>query len=247
MNTNFPQKILHKIEEMRLSPLPPWLFLVKKWAVYVLLVLSVLLGALSLAYSVWGAQEAQMLTILPEDPSAIFFSLFSLWGFVFLIFVGSALWSIENTERGYRVPLLLWILSNLAVTGALALVFLAVGIPEQMDPLIEAGIPPMSRAGVSDGLWDMPGRGRVHGMIMQMEPSIVLEDPMGMQWNVLVSRDTRMQIPLEEGRRVGILGDVPEPGEIHARVIVPARKPLPRQLPPKKLQDRPNTLNMQRK
>lgn len=213
-----------KIETLRVAPLPRSLFLAKKWAVYVLLVFSVVLGALSLAYGVYGAQQADMFVVVQEDPLVVFSGLGLLWLLVFGVFVAAALWSCEQTERGYRVPLLLWTLGNLTATGLLALLFLAVGLPGTLDPLVERHLPAMGSAELARGVWDREERGRVRGIIRALDPDLQVEDPHGRLWTVQITPDTRISAPLDLQRPVGIQGDILPDFHIRAGVILPPRR-----------------------
>lgn len=217
-----------RIEELKLRPIPPWVFIVRRVGIWVALVASVVLGAFVLAYLVYAVQESDFLTVAGTDPSAILATLLPVWLLVFAVFVALALWGVEHTERGYKVPLLLWIAANLAVTGFGALALTALEVPAGMDPIVEQHFEPLSTAGMSRPLWQMPGQGRIQGRVLTIQPEMfVLEDPMGEEWQILLEDKTRVTTPVIIEKRLGVMGHPTGEHIIRAEIIVPLRKPLP--------------------
>lgn len=221
-----------KIENVKLQPIPRWVFLLQRFGVWVALVLSVVLGAFALSYMVFAVQEGDFLTVAGNDPFAILTTLLPVWVLVFLVFLALALWGVEHTERGYKIPLLLWILTNLAVTGFGALALVALNVPADIDPLVERHIEPLSVMGMTRPLWQRPGQGHLQGRVRDIDSgTFTLEDPRGEQWTILLNEHTRIDTPVELEKRLGVLGHPQGEHVIQADVIVPLRRPVPSQLP----------------
>lgn len=221
-------RIMQRIEEMRAQPIPRWVFVARRIGIWVALVLSVILGAFTLAYMVYAAQQADVAAVAGADPLAPLMTLLPVWLLVFALFVGLALWGIEQTERGYKVPLTLWIVANIAVTGVGALALAAAEVPARMDPIVERHLEPLSAAGLARPLWERPGAGRVQGRITTVSTgSFLLEDPRGDTWQIQVREQTRVRVPVEVEKRVGVLGRPAGDKVIEAREVVPLRRPVP--------------------
>lgn len=229
-------RILRQLDELRAQPIPRWVFLVQRIGVWVALFLSILLGALSLAYLVYVAQEADMLAVTGADPFAPLFTLLPVWVMSFLLFIGLTLWTVEQTERGYKVPLSVWVLVNVTVTCLGALLLMAFRVPAALDPVVERHLEPFSATGIARPLWQRPGQGRLQGKVLSVEEdALLVEDVSGQEWRIEIGERTRVRVPLEENRHVGILGKPRGEFLLEAMEILPLMRPL---------DARPNTREM---
>ena len=217
-----------RIEDIKVRPIPRWVFMARKIGIWIALILSVVFGAFSLAYIVFAVREADMLTVVGTDPLSAVATLLPVWLLVFIIFIVLTVWGVEQTDRGYKIPLALWIVANLAVTSFGALALTALEAPAGMDSIVERNMEPLSVRGMSRPLWQMPQRGRIQGEIRTIAPELLtLQDPMGEEWEVILDEDTRLLTPVILEKRVGVMGQSRGEHKIEADVIVPLRRPLP--------------------
>ena len=220
------KKIIDAIKEQKISPLPAWVFQAKNIAIWVLCILSVGLGSVSLSYLIFFIQWNDLHTVALETPS-VFLSLAPLlWIVAFLLFVGLAFFGQSHTERGYRIPGYLWVLINLLATFVIAFLLLLCGIPEHCEMFLKKGMPNMSASHMEEMLWNNPRKGMVHGRIEGIqEHAFLLEDPSGKLWTV-TTKNLPERLPLiHTGSIVRVMGKEKSEDEIQAKRILPGRRP----------------------
>ena len=221
--------IWQRIEQEKIKPVPKWVLVSRQVGIWSGFTLSVVFGALTLSYLVFIMENMNVEELVTSAPLELISFAPLAWGVALLLFLLLAFWSVEHTESGYKVHFSLWILGNIALTGILALTFIAFEVPRNLEPSINKAFPPFSATSVEQQLWHRPDEtGRIQGEIITIdEDELTLETPRGEQWHVEFMRDTRRPPDLEAPMNVRIIGEV-DGKNVKAKVIVPVPRPLKR-------------------
>lgn len=209
-------EVLTRIEKDALCPHPKYFFGSKECAVWSLWFLTVLLGALSIAVTLFVVMHRQY--SFYEVTHTSFFSfvvdvLPYLWITVFSIMVIFAVYNLRHTKHGYRYPL--WKILGSSVILSLAggsLLHLA-GVGFSLDRTIgNFSKDYTSQEKLELRFWQNPDEGRLVGVFLDSEdgvplPLMVLEDTRGTRWEMDVTElnDTDIRI-IEKGKQVRVLG-----------------------------------------
>lgn len=185
------KRVIERIEEEHITPRPRWEFLASNAFFWTLAALSVALGALAAAASLFELANADWQLYAARE-SSFFTFLFSaapfLWlaALALLILIGYA--NIRRTKRGYRYPLSLIVLGAVLTSLVLGFALFALGLGEAVEEGIGTHAP-FYRPIVSqeEMLWDSPSTGVVSGRVVKVAPdfsSFVLLDWSGTLWQV---------------------------------------------------------------
>ncbi len=204
MNNDFSEKIMKTIQEHHIAPTPKIFFFLKNISFWIVAVLSLLIGSISLAASIFElSQEIE----LPQ-----FLSLFPVfWLTSFSLFIILGYFGYHATPRGYRIPLPFLFLGNLGLSLLFGTAFFFIGIGESADRIADVSLPfyhshEMRRRQV----WTAPEEGRISGTIISLpdeqNPMIEIEDFEGAHWQVISSPDDNLLIEYGSGDTVRIMG-----------------------------------------
>lgn len=225
MNTkpesDLKQTIFNKIESENVCPRSRLFFVCKETLVWILWVISVVVGALAVAVSLFVMSHKSY--ALYEATHENFFTFFVealpyIWFVLFLIMAFTAVNNLRHTKRGYRYPIWLILSSSLVVSivGGAALQLFGFGytidhnLGEQMKMY-------MSQEKLEKVLWQAPEDGRLIGRQMTnrtiSSTSVMFEDSKGELWNLNVEELTDMDIMLLQSEKpvrvVGAATDIP--------------------------------------
>lgn len=209
-------EVLTRIEKDALCPRSKYFFGSKECAVWSLWFLTVLLGALSIAVTLFVVMHRQY--SFYEVTHTSFFAfvvdvLPYLWITVFSIMVIFAVYNLRHTKHGYRYPL--WKILGSSVILSLAggsLLHLA-GVGFNLDRTIgNFSKDYTSQEKLELRFWQNPEEGRLVGVFLGAEdgvplPLMVLEDTRGTRWEMDVTElnDSDIRI-IEKGRKVRVIG-----------------------------------------
>jgi len=211
---NISQKVLHDIEQQKIEPKARWHFVLHYWMMWILFVLSVIIGSLSFAMVLFYLTDYEWDLSDKFQGGAVYSIVRNipyLWIVGLVVFILTAYLYFRNTKKGYKYKLSLIILINLllSMAGGSILHFFEVG--EYVDEQATNFIPFYeSVAPVRKVRWGNPERGVLGGKIEEKSGtgSILLKDFKGKVWTIDISgiaiEPKRL---LEEGRMIKIVGD----------------------------------------
>jgi hypothetical protein len=210
---NISQKVLHDIEQQKIEPKARWHFVLHYWVMWILFVLSVMIGSLSFAMVLFYLTDYEWDLSDKFQGGAVYSIVRNipyLWIVGLVVFILTAYLYFRNTKKGYKYKLSLIILINLllSMAGGSILHFFEVGefVDEQATnfiPFYDAVAP------VKKVRWGTPERGVLGGKIEDTGTgSILLRDFKGKVWTIDISgiaiEPKRL---LEEDRMIKIVGD----------------------------------------
>lgn len=220
----FKNNVIQEIKEKNLKPLPGWFFVLKNILLWILGILAVLAGGLTLAgasfikpFAVW--QEASSM-----ETSPIFFLINSLpliWVLAMIAFTLLAYSHIKKTENGYRFsPLLILILIVVATltTGG---VMQAAGIDEKVDDVLSHNLPQYETIiNPNVRFWSDPQAGRLWGKAISPEENGYQKflDAKQKVWKVKADNSDR---PLPVGETIKLKGEKKNNDTFHYKTSAP--------------------------
>ena len=224
----FNQTLIDKIKDKKISPTPKWHFLLKNYAIWIVGLASLVLGAIAvsliifmLRFNDWDlylrAGKNPLERLLMVIP---FFWLICMAVFLILVY-----FEIKKTKTGYRYPTLYIILGSLAASVILGGIFYGLGFGEKIDdilgrqaPFYEQVINPHVRFGSN------PKDGRLAGLIIS-QPSpdkFILVDIDRQEWNLLVAElEVDQDFSPEVGKPARFIGNQTGDHEFNAKKFFP--------------------------
>lgn len=119
------EKILQKIKDENIRPIPRWIFVFRKIAMYVLLVFAILLGSVSFSMILTNLDFSEFSHGLSHGFRRGIFVLPFLWLIVTSVLLVLSYFNYRKTSKGYRVStgilILVLLMSSLLLGGVLHL------------------------------------------------------------------------------------------------------------------------------
>lgn len=227
MNTHdhdFASRIVGTIEERDLSPKPRWEFILRNILILFLGLLSVILGAFTVATSEFLLVDRDWdlyRKLSSRNTIATVESLPYLWIAALLLLLVVTYNLLTRTRRGYRfAPITVLgvsVLTSLAAGSALY----AVGIGPQTHEYFRENVPLYNDVVISrDSFWMNPQQGLLAGIVVHATSSsdFLLRDVRGGYWYVTVSGDSD---GVALGAHVRAIGSVFGPQIFVAESVLP--------------------------
>ena len=240
--TNLSLKVLDRIEESQVTPTPKWHFLLQNNVFWGAWVVSVLIGAASIAatlftfsnagWALYTATHNSLLELIVEV-------LPYLWVLVLVAVVAIAYYNVRHTQRGYRYPL--WAIIGASITASLVggIVLHGFGLGQDIDERAGKHIPLYRPAlAQQQELWNNPTRGLLAGEVSSVtdDGNFVLTTFDDEEWTVDGEDLREHDLEALEGGTVRVVG-LPTRAEgkvLHACFVIPwevhggrEHKPMP--------------------
>lgn len=187
--------VLERLEKDRVCPRSRLFFQFQEIVVWVLWVLSVVVGALAIAVSLFVFTYYQY--ALYEATHDNFFTFLVdvlpyLWIVIFGLMVLAASYNLRHTKHGYRYPVWSILLSSvvMSVVGGFTLQYFGFGY--EIDESLGHWVPAYrSQEKYEHQLWQQPQAGRLFGrqVLSTLAPTttIIFEDNQGTRWQMRVT------------------------------------------------------------
>lgn len=120
--SDLKSSILGQIEKEEVKPTAKWVFSSAEYAVWAMWILTVVLGALSVAVTLYvlSHQRFALYELTHRDFATFVVDVLPvLWLSIFVVMVVFAVFNIRHTKRGYRYPL--WMIVGSSLVASLAL------------------------------------------------------------------------------------------------------------------------------
>ena len=214
-NSNLKNTLLHKIEEEHVRPHSRMFFKSRECVIWTLWLLSVVVGALAVAisvfvvthrqYALYEATHANWLTFMVEVLPFI-------WVIVFGLMAYLAVYNIKHTKKGYRYSVATILASSIVLSfaGGSALQFFGLGY--SIDAILGDQMPTyMSQEKIEHQLWQQPAEGRLIGRqvaaTVATSSVVVFQDTAGSRWRIEIQELLPADIQLlASGENVRLLG-----------------------------------------
>jgi hypothetical protein len=231
-STTVATSVLKRIKTEQVTPRPRYTFVVREYAVWLLWVLTVLLGAAALAVLFYVGMNATYALYEVTHQNFLTF-LFAVLPYVWLILLTLmaylAVYGLRHTKRGYRYSAIELVGSSLLLSLAGGLFFHYVGFGHMLDQTLGRQIAQyMSMEKMELKMWQMPASGRLVGMVaprpetMSRDSILQFADKDGVSWTLSSTEltDYEMELLLTK-ERVRLLGTSTAPTVFHICAVFP--------------------------
>lgn len=237
------KNIMQKIEKEGIKPKAKQNFLLKNYTLWILAILSILLGGLAFSVIVYVVSNDDWTLYGRLNRGLLQFAFVVLpyfWLLITGIFAGILYYNFKNTEFGYRHSLYKIIIGGAAAILLFGGLFSVFGVGERVDDYFFRKIPIYQKMiEARQKVWQEPQEGRLMGVVLERDSngSIKIIDLNGAGW-LVDTRRAKISPPIElmEKMPVRILGKQTSPEKFEAELIKiglmgkktpPPNKPFP--------------------
>lgn len=197
---NFNDNVLQKIKDEKITPKPKWQFLLKNSLLWILGILSLILGAVATSlifYMIFG-EEMVFYHGGHNIFEALFFLIPFFWIICLAIFAVSVFYYIKHTKKGYKYSARTIIFSIFVISVIFGGALSVLGVDQIIDDVLGEKAPMYDRViNPRMDYWSNPSSGRLTGIVVSEEQPITyyLIDRNGESWVTQVNKK-------EEGRKI---------------------------------------------
>jgi hypothetical protein len=208
------EKLINKIKEDKLEPLPRWRFTLKDTTAWTVFTVAAVFGALAFSVVLFSVQQAEFDLLGHMSHSWLEFLLALVplvWIICLVVFLLSAIISIRNSKKGYKFPSLTLVGLCASISILLGTLFFLVGGGQWLENTFEDNV--SIYESVQDRktkLWSMPEDGYLSGTILRVAGnSMELEDFQKKTWTINIDDiDIVPSVSLEKGEKIKIIGNM---------------------------------------
>lgn len=211
--SDLSDKIIQKIETDKIKPIPKSHFIRLRILVWVLFVLTLLVGSMGAGLTFFLIRNAEWDLYRHLGHSFTeFFILVTPWFWVITLclFTTAAFYYFRKTGRGYRFNTIAVILTSFTLSVSGGILLNMTTAPEQLETIFTNTFD--WYAGIHDHrhkMWNNPDNGFLAGTIIQVKSNtrLTIEDLTGGHWDVDVSQtDWRGRTMPEKGFKIKLIG-----------------------------------------
>jgi len=230
------EKVVKKIKEEKINPLPKWQFLLKDYVIWTAAVISGLIGSLAAATIIHVVLNRDWFVYLSTHRPPwqhLIFDLPYIWFAVLLITILIADYNVKHSKSGYRYSFYYIVALSLVFSLAIGALFNIGGLGERADSTLAKEISAyrsVEKRAIE--LWTEPEEGHLGGEVTKVsEKSLELQDPSGKTWEVDISKAHLLAMSqIKVGKRIKIIGRLIGENKFEAEDIYPWIGPRPRRI-----------------
>lgn len=191
-------KIMERIEDEKITPVPRWRFSARNGLFWSLWVLSVLVGAVAVSAAIFSLANSGYKYYVATHSgfvSFVFDTIPYLWLLLLTLFIIVALENLKHTKRGYKIPITLLLLVSILASLFFGFLIYLLGFAPVIDKT--AGSLPFHETVQEHQMkiWNNPEFGLLAGEITSVDPeltSFTITTFEGEQWQILTD-ELRLQ------------------------------------------------------
>ena len=189
------KETINKIKKQGIAPEPRWKYLVKKYGIWGLFLVIVLLGAISFSVALDMSTQLDWDLYRFAHQSILIYFLTLLpyfWMAIIGIFLALAFFDLRKTETGYKYGLLKMLFASMGGITAIGLIFSLVGFGGKSNALLSKDVPYYGKHMMTkEKQWSKPDKGFLSGKITAISSDkLEINDLNGQKWNVLLDEKT---------------------------------------------------------
>ena len=171
MNEQLSNKILERIDDDQIVPLPRWRFIFLRISFWLLAIVSLIVGSLAIGAMLFLFIDYHQhgLFAVPRDMSDFLLMTPFIWIIVFVLFIAVARISIKHTKKGYRYSLRKIVLVSILLSLIFGFILNFAGVGKTTHDFFNKV--PMYNFFThnSRNVWDRPVAGRLAGVILSVQ------------------------------------------------------------------------------
>ncbi|HPI67545.1 MAG TPA: hypothetical protein PKZ16_03345 [bacterium] len=202
-------RVLRKIKQEKIKPLPPTIFLIKRVAFWFLTILSFLLTALitSLVIFLLANQDWDIYQKFTSHQTLfLFWVLPYFWLIIWFIFIWSLYYNYRHTKYGYRTKISQLTIFSSTLILIFGYTFYSFGWGYKIENYFFQKSNFYNQINNNRLIWDNATKGLLAGQIIKTEKSqIILKDLKNKEWQIIFNQlDTNSN--LIPGQKIKIIG-----------------------------------------
>ena len=221
------EKLLQKIREREVQPLPRWRFTLRNSLLLAAFLVAVVLGALAFSVILFAIQQTDFNVVshLSHSRLELFLGLLPVfWIVLLVVFLGIAIYSVQYSSKGYKLTLAKWVGYSAALSILLGSLFFITGGARRLEHAFAVNLSLYESINEKKiSLWSMPEQGYLSGEIQALDAgAFQIKDFEGKLWTI---HHEDAFIPpvvlLERGEIVKLMGEMTGKNEFVAKEIRP--------------------------
>ncbi len=210
---NFSDKIVDKIKKENVQPYSKWHFIIRRFLIWTLFVLSLILGSLACGVVIFQLRHADwdLYPYLNMDYGTfVLLNLPYFWLIFLLVFMGVAFFYCRRTERGYRCPTAWLIMASVIFSLVGGFVAYKVDLAERLEVVFRNNVRVYRVLQERKAaIWLSPDKGLLAGKIVKIisDKELKFKDLKGRMWKIDVSHARwRGFLKASVGLKIKIIG-----------------------------------------
>ncbi len=239
MNTTISNKVLEKLKEEKIKPIPRWWYVLKNTTIWLLLIVLLLMGAAMTSLALgdiidgdWDIQPMMGIHLL----TFIFMTFPFIWVIVGLVIIFLAYYDFKYLPKSYKIGGQKYLIMIIAIVLSLGLGIYYVGGHNPIKQLLNHLPPVHDWEKQKDMRWVNPNGGLLAGTIVKVndEESFVIKDVlMNQEWTIDASEAKKAKgVSIKENENIKMIGEMKEGNNFIAKDIRPWQKGKDKILPP---------------
>lgn len=205
-------KLMEKIREQQVKPIPRWRFILKNSITWTLFILALLFGALAFSVILFSIQQLDfnILTHMSHSLAELLLALLPFfWLISLVILLILAAFSLKNSKKGYKLTSARVIGYSTALSILLGTLFFISGGGKWLENSFATNVSVYESLNErKTKVWSTPEAGQLSGTITATYgDSVELKDFNGVLWIILLQdADIVPAVRLEEGEMIKLTG-----------------------------------------
>ncbi len=217
------QHIIQVIDEKHLKPKPRWQFLLTNYCMWIITILTVILGALATAVVLFEITHSQFLDLAPDfsPVNKLLLATPFFWIILLIIFTAIGYYNVRHTHKGYRYHAYWIVIFSIMLSISMGSIVYALGGGERLESFFYQNISWYRYiVNTQTGSWQSPKQGRLTGYLVDQPSSnqLVIWDVNKREWLVLAHQPLP-KLPLK--MRLVIIGQQIDDHKFVADKIMP--------------------------
>lgn len=206
-------KLISKMKNQNVKPIPKWRFTLKEWLIWFLLLISVTIGGLAFSVILFAIQQLDfsLVSHMSHSKFEFFLALLPfLWIVLLMIFLILSVISIKKSKRGYKFTPFKMVIINALFSILLGTLFFIGGGAEWLDNAFDVSIEAYESINEKKiKMWNLPDDGRLSGTIEKTgDSTFFLVDFKNKVWEIsYLNAFVSPSVFIEEGERIKIVGE----------------------------------------
>ncbi|MFZ5391794.1 MAG: hypothetical protein ACOZAR_01220 [Patescibacteria group bacterium] len=239
MNTKISDKVLEKIKDDKIKPIPRWWYVLKNTLIWLLLIVLLLLGAAMTSLSLgdiidgdWDIRPMMGVHLL----TFIFMTFPFTWVALGLVIIFLAYYDFKYLPKSYKIGGQKYLIIIISIVLASGLGMYYIGGHNPVKRLLSNFAPVNDWEKQKDMRWMNPGQGLLAGKIVEVnnEDSFVLQDILlNQQWTIDISQAKIAEsVNIAKDEKIKMIGEMKEGNNFVAKDVRPWQKGKDKFLPP---------------
>jgi hypothetical protein len=222
------KKIIQKIDKEDIRPYSKWHFLFKRSVIWILFIISILLGSFASGVLIYQIQHTEWNIFSHYNHSVLEFAMLVVpyfWITFLILFSILIFYYFRRTESGYRKNTLLIIIVSVLLSLSGGFAINSLGLSEKVENTIDKRVP--FYRGLRQRkrkMWCAPNRGLLGGRIIEIKKrnELLLKDFYDEIWIIdITDARIRNRVKLIVDRRIKLIGNISGEKRFRATEIRP--------------------------